>query len=90
MGYRTKAQRVDAYQFTRDPGMDSKVPQWLKEKVDSKQIIYDSTGILWVYPHRSIVSLQQAHLGDYLVYNSVTDEVWVEWKDDFEAKYERY
>lgn len=89
MTYRTKVRTVEAYQFLSNPEEDEGVPLWLKEKVSHRQIIYDSAGVLWIYPHRNIISLQQAYIGDYLTYDSGTDEVWVVRSKEFESRYER-
>lgn len=89
MTYRTKASTVEAYQFFRDPETDLETPYWLLSKVMDSTVRYSKTDkVLWIYPHQSVISLQQAHEGDYLVYDSAKDEIWVEWKKDFEAKYE--
>ena len=88
MTYRTKAQTIEAYHFTGDPAMDIGIPEWLRQKIEKREIVYDSTGILWIYPHRNVISLQRAHIGDYITYDAAADEAWVEWRTDFESKYE--
>ena len=89
MTYRTKIREIVAYQFLRNPETDPETPYWLLNRVMDNTVFYDqSSGVLWIGPHNSVIGLQQAHEGDYLVYDSAKDEIWVEWKKDFEAKYE--
>lgn len=89
MTYRTKVSTVEAYQFFRDPETDLETPYWLLSKVMDNTVRYDrGANVLFVYPHQNVIGLQQAHEGDYLVYSSATDEIWVEWRKDFESRYE--
>ena len=89
MTYRTKVSTVEAYQFHRNPETDPETPYWLLSKVMDSTVSYSKADkVLWIYPHQSVISLQQAHEGDYLVYNSAKDEIWVEWRKDFEQRYE--
>lgn len=89
MTYRTRVKEIAAYQFLRNPETDPETPYWLLNRVMDNTVRYDKgSGVLWIYPHNNVIGLQQAHEGDYLVYDSAKDEIWVEWKKDFEAKYE--
>ena len=90
MTYRTKVKTIEAYHFLGNPEEDPKIPYWLKNRIESREIVYsnDGSGILWIYPHRNVIALQQAHIGDYVTYDSQKDEVWVEWKYEFESRYE--
>lgn len=89
MTYRTKVSTIEAYQFLRNPETDPETPYWLLNRVMDNTVRYDNfTNVLFIHPHQNVIGLQMAHEGDYLVYNSERDEIWVEWKKDFEAKYE--
>ena len=88
MTYRTKIRTIEAYQFTRDPETDPETPYWLLSHIMDSSVYCTEGRVLWIKPHGSIIGLQQAHIGDYVMYDSSKDEMWVEWKEKFEAKYE--
>lgn len=89
MTYRTKVRTIEAYQIPESGLLET--PYWFRSRIESREIVYDERERqVWIYPHGKVISMQIGFPGDYVTYDSASNEMWVVGQNEFESRYERF